>query len=430
MLLSVPHIPPTEEKLQALEFVLSSHTFTRSDQLKAFLDYVCRQEIAGKGGNLNEYLIGVVVLGRPEGYSTGDDSTVRSRAHALRRKLQEFYTYEMPSAPVRIDLPKGSYCPRFVAIEPDSAPTAATTKAAAPAVTVFPPARSLSIFWILTGITAAIGLFLAGFYFARPADPIDPVLREAWGRLLAPNSNVLVCVATAPHLLVRQYAPGTVPGGVWPVSDNWDLAAWYSERQTLTPENRFYYLPHHHSPLWGDMAGAVSVVNMLSKAGATYQVIPERTGEPFLLRDRDVILLGRPEFSRAAALLLDRAYYRMDFDKGTIDQAVWYTDPGSSERKVLPRRKGFVHGLVTVLKSDGATSEGHRTVVISGVNSAGAQAAAEYFASAGNLRELQGRLRDDGYSSWPQAWQVVIEVHESKTLPLNFSYVTHRVLQR
>jgi hypothetical protein len=71
-------------------------------------------EIAGHGHELSEYLIGVEALGRPSQYSPGDDSAVRNRAFALRKKLQEFYERENPDAPIRIELHKGSYCPRFV----------------------------------------------------------------------------------------------------------------------------------------------------------------------------------------------------------------------------------------------------------------------------------------------------------------------------
>jgi hypothetical protein len=76
--------------------VLHSHTFARADQLKSFLKYVCEMEMAGRGHELTEYLIGIEALGRPANYSPGDDSAVRNRAFALRKKLQEFYEHEQP----------------------------------------------------------------------------------------------------------------------------------------------------------------------------------------------------------------------------------------------------------------------------------------------------------------------------------------------
>src|SRR5215475_3933292 len=108
----------SEQKQAALDAVLRSSTFARSDQLKSFLKYVCEMEIAGHGHELTEYLIGVEALGRPRQYSPGDDSAVRNRAFALRKKLQEFYERENPEAPIRIELHKGSYCTHFVENSP------------------------------------------------------------------------------------------------------------------------------------------------------------------------------------------------------------------------------------------------------------------------------------------------------------------------
>jgi hypothetical protein len=71
-------------------------------------------EFAGRASALHEYLIGVEALGRPTAYSTDDDSSVRRRAYALRQKLEEVYAKELTDAPVRIDVPKGSYVPRFI----------------------------------------------------------------------------------------------------------------------------------------------------------------------------------------------------------------------------------------------------------------------------------------------------------------------------
>src|SRR5204863_3938512 len=84
------------------------------EQLRAFLRYVCSMEIEGRGEQITEYRIAVEALGRPQDYTTTEDSAVRNRAHALRAKLEEFYTKESPDAPIRIDFFKGSYRPHFV----------------------------------------------------------------------------------------------------------------------------------------------------------------------------------------------------------------------------------------------------------------------------------------------------------------------------
>jgi hypothetical protein len=47
-----------EDKRQTLERVLESRTFARSDQLRAFLRYVCEAEFEGRARQLNEYVLG------------------------------------------------------------------------------------------------------------------------------------------------------------------------------------------------------------------------------------------------------------------------------------------------------------------------------------------------------------------------------------
>src|SRR4051812_20624117 len=105
---AVKDTPPVtnEEKRFALEMVLNSDTFARSDKLKQFLRYVAEMELSGRGNEIAEHTIGVEALGRSPRYSTGDDSIVRSTAYVLRQKLQEFYDKEWAEAPVRLELPK------------------------------------------------------------------------------------------------------------------------------------------------------------------------------------------------------------------------------------------------------------------------------------------------------------------------------------
>jgi hypothetical protein len=104
------------EKRAALEQVLQSATFVRAGQVRNFLRYICEMEFAGRAAALHEYLIGVEAMGRPTAYSPEDDSSVRRRAYALRRKLEEVYARELTDARVRIDVPKGSYVPRFLPV--------------------------------------------------------------------------------------------------------------------------------------------------------------------------------------------------------------------------------------------------------------------------------------------------------------------------
>ena len=125
------------EKREALEEVLQSERFFRAEQLRNFLRYICEMEIAGRGSELCESLIGIQALGRPANYTPTEDASVRRRASDLREKLQEVYATELASSKVRIELPKGKYIPRFVRVEHESV----TNGAPAPLL----PAKSASV---------------------------------------------------------------------------------------------------------------------------------------------------------------------------------------------------------------------------------------------------------------------------------------------
>lgn len=197
-MVELSHPLNAEQKHEALNQVLGSQTFARTDKLKSFLRFVCEMEIAGRGAEINEYMIGVEALGRPESYSPGDDSAVRNRAYSLRQKLLEFYTQEQPAARVRIELPKGSYYPHFVAVEatpPPEEKQAEASTALAP-VTTAPitlpeslpsssPSNSRKVLLaFLAGVllTAIVAALLYFSFSARLRQPhVAPVLREAWG---------------------------------------------------------------------------------------------------------------------------------------------------------------------------------------------------------------------------------------------------------
>ena len=112
--MNATHVFDENDKRAALEQVLTSETFVRASQVRNFLRYICEMELRGLGHTLHEYLIGVEALGRPNAYSTDEDSSVRRRAFALRRKLDEVYAHELAHAPIRIIVPKGSYVPYFI----------------------------------------------------------------------------------------------------------------------------------------------------------------------------------------------------------------------------------------------------------------------------------------------------------------------------
>lgn len=416
-MLKSTEIKPTlsaEEKRRGLDLVLRSQSFALSHQLRDFLKFICNREIEGRAEEIKEYLIGVEVFGRPSSYSTGEDSIVRSRAHQLRRKLEEVYKTELQTVQCRIEVPKGSYHPQFYKQEP--------IQTASQRIATLPDSTRIS------HTPSSVG--------------IAPIMTEFWGPLLSPDSHVLLCIASPAHLLVRDYGGKTPP--LYPqllpsLPDLHELHSWYRQRSCSAEDSKLYMQPTRNSVLWGDAAGALIVARVLSVAGASFQVVPESSVRPFAMRGRNVILFGRSEYSPAVSLFTEKCPFQIRYAPSASDSVIACFDPMSLEEVIFAPQRDERHqerevfGLITVLPSEGTADSEERTVIFSGINSAGIQAAAEFFCSPSRLLEFKERLNQQFHSRIPFAYQVVVrttsDVTSDTNLPLTVSYETHRLVQ-
>jgi TolB-like protein len=109
--------PPCNEQIRAqLERVLMSKDFPGSGRCAAFLTYVVEEVLAGRGGRIKGYTVGVDVFNRTETF-TQDDPVVRIEAARLRRSLERYYFTAGRDDPIRISIPKGGYVPAFLWVE-------------------------------------------------------------------------------------------------------------------------------------------------------------------------------------------------------------------------------------------------------------------------------------------------------------------------
>lgn len=108
-----------------LERILASPVFAGSRRTQDFLRLIVGHALDGDVDNLRERMIGAEMFGRPVSYDTGSDSVVRVRASEVRKKLAQYYSETREEKPeFRIELPSGSYVPRFH-FEPQEEPRAA-----------------------------------------------------------------------------------------------------------------------------------------------------------------------------------------------------------------------------------------------------------------------------------------------------------------
>ncbi len=109
-----PFTPEAAEAVRAeLEAMLASPAFASPERLRRLLRYLVEKALAGQGGELKEYAIGLDVFDRDPGYDPRVDSTVRVHAGKLRDRLREYYLSAGKESPVRIEIPKGTFVPVF-----------------------------------------------------------------------------------------------------------------------------------------------------------------------------------------------------------------------------------------------------------------------------------------------------------------------------
>lgn len=93
----------------ALQRVLSSPAFRKSEQCRKFLAYVAEHSHRGEDELLKERSIGAEVFGRPPDYDTAEDPVVRVRATEVRKRLAQYYGETGATDEVRFEIPAGSY---------------------------------------------------------------------------------------------------------------------------------------------------------------------------------------------------------------------------------------------------------------------------------------------------------------------------------
>jgi hypothetical protein len=94
--------------------ILSSGVFGRTNNHVRLLTFVCEKYFEGAIDEIKEYSIAVHALGRPESFDPQVDTIVRVTAHALRRRLEDYYRSAGAEHAVHICLPPGHYIPKFI----------------------------------------------------------------------------------------------------------------------------------------------------------------------------------------------------------------------------------------------------------------------------------------------------------------------------
>lgn len=112
----MPHSSSTNID-QAVERIIQTPDFQASPRISAFLKFIVRETLEGRGAQLKAFSIAVAVYERDESFDPQTSSIVRVEASRLRRLLDRYYEGPGADDDVRITLPRGSYAPAFSLVE-------------------------------------------------------------------------------------------------------------------------------------------------------------------------------------------------------------------------------------------------------------------------------------------------------------------------
>ena len=102
-----------EQIRSQVDKIIASRELEKSTRLQELLDYIVSEYIAGRADRIKGFTIARAVFSAPTDFDADTNSIVRVEAGRLRRRMEEYYRAVGSDDPIIVDIPKGSYVPRF-----------------------------------------------------------------------------------------------------------------------------------------------------------------------------------------------------------------------------------------------------------------------------------------------------------------------------
>lgn len=99
------------QKTEVLNKIISSNTFSNSEQYSALLKYLVQNAINKTA--VKEYTIGIEVFNKNKDFDPSHDPSVRTYIHRLRSKIISYYEDEGKNDRIILTIPKGHYEVKF-----------------------------------------------------------------------------------------------------------------------------------------------------------------------------------------------------------------------------------------------------------------------------------------------------------------------------
>jgi hypothetical protein len=370
--------------------IVGSPGFVNSQRLSAFLLYVTRQSLTGKGDALNERLIGEAVFGRSPDYDPRDDNIVRSHASRLRTRLEEYFEREGAAESLRLQIPRGSYAPIFEEINSETAQPEVSNRVASPTVpNDDSPQRHLRLplkltLWAVAGLTLLVVIAIAAMKYRSNSAEQTPS-HKLWSQMFSARQETLIVPADSSLVVARLLSGNQVP-----------LAAYAGGRYRASPDcskrcdqDLIHTVESLRYTSMSDLEFAVKITRLP-------EAIPDRTEIRYArdielkdLKESNLILAGSQEADPWLEAISSEMSFVIHDDPSAGPLRVENKRPqkGEPSEYLYDSRDPQHRGLATIsfLPNLGGTGS---LLLVQGFSVAGTQAAAEYVTSRHDLDVL------------------------------------------
>lgn len=379
--IQVSELASSLARREVLSHVLESETFRKSPRLREFLEFVGTRALNGNSESVSELQIGIHVFQRGPDFSPSEDNIVRATARALRTKLREYYDSEGASDPYRIEIPKGSYVPVFLASTRLQAhpPAGAIGRRISPVQAWF-MALAASLLMVLTaylilenqrlekqGETSAMGISL-----------LD--------RILGPNATVTIVGSDALHFQSQLREERKPNLAEYALTDR--SSSPQSPANTAKRFDAIQALPLIHGD---EVRAAVQLARSLASDANVRFVHARNVSMNAFQRGGDFVILGGRRANPWAALFEKGLQFEMAFPSATASGIFLNRSPREGEQSeyrahTKDSQNGIAYGRVAILP--GLYGNG-KVVLIAGTTGEATFAATDFLTQPRGLEQVE-----------------------------------------
>lgn len=410
---ALAHSEMKAEVEAALNQILESEQFRRSQRSRLFLKTIVEKALAGEYGSLKERILGIELFRRDPTFDTERDAVVRVAANDVRNRLQDFYKAN-PGMRIQISLRAGHYVPT-IEVRTETAPTTSNVTGVTPPPVTVPapgqtnvepqlttplPERAIAPAHVVTrqyaltiiAVAALATILLVGaigfWSLRRSKTPTGIAAVPPWSQLITPNKRLDIVLADANLVAATVMMNKNIP-----------IEEYASHKFNYLPkgEDQFgSYLNEIPLTTVSDAAIATRITELAAHAGSGVQILYSNRLEISALKGEEPLLLvGSSTSNPWVQLFNDRLNFQIVHKFDTGSDVCINRQPRSGEQTAyVPQRNpaGVSEGYALIALVPNLTGKA-KVLIIAGTSTEATEAAGEFVV---NLNELSAALKSQG----------------------------------